>query len=972
MQVRTCWTRIAKRTMRWIAAVAGLFLILILSQDVHASPNVPWKSKRSIELSSIYYFNVRQHRLPGEVVPTSYHLELQPFIGNDTFKGRVRINVTWTNTSDTITLNVHPQLKITDYGVRIIEQSLEEREKGLPLMDVNVAKVNLPNSWNPWYTIHLEQMLKKGSSCEVDISFIGNLTINKATGLFRSEYLDSSGKKHPFVATYLRLDYAQSMFPCMDEPLYKAVFKLSVLRPKNMTARSNTPLESSVEAKGDTNLIWDHFQKTPRMSTYQLALLISDFESISPTQEIDEMDGRKVEIRVWSRKEYLESLENVPDKVVRIMNYLQDYFNTSIVLPKLDLVALPASTISKPCDSWGLMFFKESELSSSSVWNTAYELIYQWIGQCVTPYRWNDAPVNTALNSFLASMTTVNINPDEMEGKWPMTMLYALYYEFGKFEPFSRVEGIRNEATSAKTELVFRMFNYTLGEELFQQGVRNFVRQNSEENLRTFFADDIYSRLNDVVNGTDILPVGLTVNSIAGPWINRDRVPLVTVIRDYETKAITFSQKVYLREAPRASTPKVSYQWDIPIVMLTQEKLEIEKPCTLWLTKGHEPKNLTIYNIAEEDQFIIVNPEEIGMFPVNYDSCNWKMLSQFLQSPNREMIPVLTRAKLLHDSWNLAYAGELCFGIALNMTLFLKEERSHVVWEPVFMMIDHIGRHIEGSDVYPKFEAYIRMLLKPLYEELNKDIVSNEPSWRTHMRGMTKNFLCRAGYEPCVKEAKDQYKKWLFDEDPDKGNPVANEFLCPVFKWGTEDEWEFGLRRVINFPQNRPERKQNERTYLLKSLAGCPKDTYKIERLLNVTILHQNGNFTDSDIQLIFITLSGRAAGYTALFNFLSDNWNTIKERFEGKEYLWYHIVKSAYSSFSTQKGLDTIRKLYEIYPGDFYPTDVMIQKAFKLKSEEWSKKNLPVIDAWLMENLPAEELEAIQATTVATTTMAQ
>ncbi|CAK9797805.1 Aminopeptidase N [Anthophora plagiata] len=324
-------------------------------------------------------------------------------------------------------------------------------------------------------------MLKEGSSCEVDISFIGNLTINKATGLFRSEYLDSSGKEHPFVATYLRLDYAQSIFPCMDEPLYKAVFKLSVLRPKNMTALSNTPLESSVEAKGETDLIWDHFQKTPRMSTYQLAILISDFESISPTQEIDEMEGRKVEIRVWSRKEYLESLENVPDKVVRIMNYLQDYFNSSIVLPKLDLVALPANSIPKPCDSWGLMFFKESELSSSSVWNTAYELIYQWIGQYITPYRWSDAPVNTALNSFLASMTTVNINPDEMEGKWPMTMLYALYYEFGKFKPFSRVEGIRNEATSAKTELVFRMFNYTLGEELFQQGVRNFLRQNSEE-----------------------------------------------------------------------------------------------------------------------------------------------------------------------------------------------------------------------------------------------------------------------------------------------------------------------------------------------------------------------------------------------------------------------------------------------------------------------------------------------------------
>lgn len=51
----------------------------------------------------------------------------------------------------------------------------------------------------------------------------------------------------PFLATNFRLDNAQTVFPCMDEPPYKATFKLSVQHPKNMTARSNTPLESSIE-----------------------------------------------------------------------------------------------------------------------------------------------------------------------------------------------------------------------------------------------------------------------------------------------------------------------------------------------------------------------------------------------------------------------------------------------------------------------------------------------------------------------------------------------------------------------------------------------------------------------------------------------------------------------------------------------------------------------------------------------------
>ena len=71
-------------------------------------------------------------------------------------------------------------------------------------------------------------------------------------------------------------------------------------------------------------------------------------------------------------------------------------------------------------------------------------------------------------------------------------------------------------------------------------------------------------------------------------------------------------------------------------------------------------------------------------------------------------------------------------------------------------------------------QAYIRKLLKPVYlEELGENPQPDEPSWKTHMRDLMKNFLCRAGYEPCVKEARDQFKKWLSDDEPDKGNPLV-------------------------------------------------------------------------------------------------------------------------------------------------------------------------------------------------------
>lgn len=61
-------------------------------------------------------------------------------------------------------------------------------------MDVYIARTERQYR-KSWYIIHLEQMLKKGSGCEVDITYAGNLTTNETTGLYRSAYMDSKGQK---------------------------------------------------------------------------------------------------------------------------------------------------------------------------------------------------------------------------------------------------------------------------------------------------------------------------------------------------------------------------------------------------------------------------------------------------------------------------------------------------------------------------------------------------------------------------------------------------------------------------------------------------------------------------------------------------------------------------------------------------------------------------------------------------------
>ncbi|KAL1513014.1 hypothetical protein ABEB36_002501 [Hypothenemus hampei] len=695
--------------------------------------------------------------------------------------------------------------------------------------------------------------------------------------------------------------------------------------------------------------VTDMFQTTPPIATYSLAFVISELKSFSHNVS----DSEDIRMKVWARPDFLPALVNVTSKVSKSIQFLENFWGSPYPLPELHIFALPNYQATRPSDGWGILLFKESELSSKGTWHLTQELVYQWLGALATPFWWSDAHINNALVRYVTAYTTLNINEDETY--WPTTMLYSIYYEFSKRYPHGKNTVIKQDSLSAKTEMVFRMLNYTLGECTFKHGMQRFM---ADRQYKNFFADDIWSSLTEQAKFDKTLPEPITINEIAGSWITKDRLPVVTVTRHYHNNTAKIHQRVYLRERPHDVPDQEKFLWWIPIVLVHQDKMNFLNTTPLtWMRRERE---IEIKDLPGKDKFIVVNPEEIGPFPVNYDIENWNILAKFLQTDQREKIPVYTRAKLLHDAWNLAYAGDLSFATALNMTLFLKYERQYLAWDPVFTLIDHIGKHIDSSTVHKKFQTYVRILLTPLYEELGEEPKPGECEGISNLRRSSKIFLCQAGYKPCIEEAQKAFRTWRDSNNPDEGNPVANQYICPVFKWGAKEEWEFGLQRIINFPFGR---KPNERTYLLKTLAGCPNDSWKIERLLNITVLEQNGNFTDNDIYLIFSMLTGSANGYTTLFDFLKKNWDVIKARFVEKPMLWNSIITSATTAFKTQEGLDMVSELYLERQTEFGNADFVIEKALKHIKEEtkWSNDNLPIIEKWL-DNYLKENQANIEA----------
>lgn len=154
--------------------------------------------------------------------------------------------------------------------------------------------------------------------------------------------------------------------------------------------------------------------------------------------------------------------------------------------------------------------------------------------------------------------------------------------------------------------------------------------------------EDVWKALTEQAHEDKTLAADISISDIAGSWITKDRLPVVTVIRDYADQTATATQKVYLRERPHDVPEQDKMLWWIPLIVVTQDNLNFKNstPYT-WLRKT---RDVSLVNLPGPDKFIIVNPEEIGPFPVNYDTKNWNLLADYLQTEEgRNKIPIYTR-----------------------------------------------------------------------------------------------------------------------------------------------------------------------------------------------------------------------------------------------------------------------------------------------------------------------------------------
>ena len=496
--------------------------------------------------------------LPGGAIPLSYNIFVLPQVEDGKFSGTESIVLNVTKPSKSIVLN-SVDLKVQDADYRQLgtikgstTNSGNADYTGVPEVASNksserakckVQKLKFRyDEDNQQLVLESPHKINAGKY-EVSMKFRGDLN-DKLKGFFRVSYRDSAGVKHWMAATQMEATDARRMFPCFDEPQYKATFKISTSIDPADTAISNAPiLNEETDAQTKRKIV--SFEESPKMSTYLVALVVGRLIPSETTY------SEGVPIRVWCTPGK-EKLTQFGQRIAnRAMKYYTEYFDVPYPAKKLDLIAIPDFS-NGAMENLGAATFREDlllvddksslDVKQQAALNITHEMAHMWFGDLVTMKWWDDIWLNEAFAEWISTKVV-----DKLEPQWHYWNQFALERDqsmlsdslkatraiHSKVTNPDQIEQMFDEITYEKGASVMRMLEQFVGEDKFRNGIRDYIKSNEYGNAS---GESLWSAIS--------AQCGKDVSKIMHTWVNQEGYPLVSVENvDPATAKMEISQK---------------------------------------------------------------------------------------------------------------------------------------------------------------------------------------------------------------------------------------------------------------------------------------------------------------------------------------------------------------------------------------------------------------------------------------------
>ncbi|HSM43722.1 MAG TPA: M1 family metallopeptidase, partial [Acidimicrobiia bacterium] len=273
-------------------------------------------------------------RLPRHVAPGHYDIRLELDLETFTFQGSVGIDLEVREATDSLILN-----------------SAEIEIKSASLSDGGVISEIAYDEEMERATLSLGSTMEPGPyRLEIEHSGVIN---DQLRGLYRSVYRDADGEEHPLATSQCQSTDARRVFPCWDEPDFKATYQTTMVVAHGLEAYSNTSELERVML--DDGRVEFRFDKTMKMSTYLLAFIAGPFEATEPRVI------RGTPIRIIVPKGNVQLTDIAMENAVFCFEFLSDYYGIPYPADKLDHIGIP-DFAAGAMENVGLITFRDAYL----------------------------------------------------------------------------------------------------------------------------------------------------------------------------------------------------------------------------------------------------------------------------------------------------------------------------------------------------------------------------------------------------------------------------------------------------------------------------------------------------------------------------------------------------------------------------------------------------------------------------------
>ncbi|XP_022825014.1 membrane alanyl aminopeptidase-like [Spodoptera litura] len=716
-------------------------------------------------------------------------------------------------------------------------------------------------------------------SYTITIDYRGVINTNPVDrGFYRGYYYYENTRRY-YATTQFQPYHARKAFPCFDEPQFKSRYTISITRPDTLGPSYSNMAISSTEVIG--NSVRETFYPTPIISAYLVAFHVSDFVPTVSTSTAPRP------FSIISRRGATDQHAYAAEIGVEITNQLDDYLGIEYhdmgqgQIMKNDHIALPDFP-SGAMENWGMVNYREAYLlydpANTNLVNKifiatimAHELGHKWFGNLVTCFWWSNLWLNESFASYFEYFAAHWADPKlELADQFIVDYVHsALNADASPSATPMNWEEVADNPTItqhfsttsyAKGASVLRMMEHFVGPRTFRNALRHYLRDNAYgignpslmyQAFNKAIAED-HTFLSDFPN--------INFGNVFDSWVQNRGSPVVEVTRNPETGVIVIEQKRYqLSGEPPTQT------WEIPLSWTEQKHLDFSS------TKPRQLLNVTSTALLSEpgDNFVIFNIQQSGLYRVKYDEDNWRALSSYLNSNNRERIHKLNRAQIVNDVLHFIRSGDIDRTLGFEVIDFLRSETDYYVWNGALTQLDWIRRRLEHMPrAHEAFTSYLRGLMNNVINHLGYNEGPNDSTSTILNRIQILNYACNIGHSGCVSDSLQKWNDYKENNEPVPVN-LRRHVYCTGLREGDRSDYDF-LFNAYNSSENAA-----DMVIMLRALA-CTKDLDALGHYLQESMYNDKIRIHDRTNAFSF-ALQGNLENVQFVSLFLQNNYDTIR-----------------------------------------------------------------------------------------------